>query len=85
MLIDSKPYIERALKLIASKGNIRAQCIISQKLKCAICHKPLLEFNNLSNMSKMGQKIMMDDAITGGNSSDKRIGTSLTLKYQGEI
>jgi hypothetical protein len=28
---------------------------------------------------------MMDDAITGGNSSDKRIGTSLTLKYQGEI
>jgi retron-type reverse transcriptase len=85
MLIDSKPYIERALKLTAFKGNIREQCIISQKLKCAICHKPLLEFNDLSNISKMGQKIMMNDTITDGNSSDKRIGTSLTLRYQGEI
>lgn len=83
MLIDSKPYIERALKLTASKDNVRAQLIVSQKLKCAICQKPLLESNNLSNISKINQDIMMDDIIEIEN-SNMSIGTSLTFRYQGK-
>lgn len=85
MLIDSKPYLERALKLMASKNDVRAQCIISQKLKCAICDKWLLEFTNLSNISKMGQKIMMDNTIIDRHFNKKiKIGTSLILKYPRE-
>jgi Group II intron, maturase-specific domain/Reverse transcriptase (RNA-dependent DNA polymerase) len=56
MLIDSKPYIERALRLAVSKDDVRAQSTVSQKLKCAICQKSLLEFNDLSNISKDGSR-----------------------------
>jgi hypothetical protein len=80
MLIDAKPYKERALRLIAAKNDVRAQCIMSQKLRCAICFNPLLDFNDLSNMSQMGQDITMDDTIKLGN-SNKSIGTNVTLKY----
>lgn len=83
MLINSKPYIKRALKLTVSKDNVQTQCIISQKLKCAICNKSLLNFTNLSNISKMGQKIMMDGTIADRYSNKKiKIGTNLILKYQ---
>jgi hypothetical protein len=78
MLIDSNPYTERALKLKAANNSVRAQCVITQSLKCAICLKPLLEFNDLSNIS---QEIMVDDTVEIGNSI-KSIGTNLTLRYQ---
>jgi retron-type reverse transcriptase len=83
MWIDSKPYIERALQLTIPTNDAREQCTVSQKLKCAICQKSLIEFNDLSNISKMSQYIMMDDAIEVGR-SNMSIGTSLTLRYQGE-
>jgi len=42
MLINFKSYEHRALRLNAQKYDIKAQIIISQKLNCAICYKPLL-------------------------------------------
>ena len=80
MLIDSKPYKERALRLTAAKNDVRAQCIISQKLKCAICLDSLLDFNDLSNISQMSQNILMVDTIELGNSNES-IGTNLRLEY----
>lgn len=82
-MIDSKPYLERALRLATLKNDVRAQCTVSQKFKCVICHKPLLEFNDLSNVSKMGQDIMIDDTIEV-ESSNMSIGTNLILKYLGK-
>lgn len=80
MLIDAKSYNERALRLKAAINDVLAQCIISQKFTCAICLNPLLDFNDLSNISKMGQDIIMDDTIELSSSSES-IGTNLTLKY----
>jgi hypothetical protein len=80
MLIDAKSYNERALRLKAAKNDVLAQCIISQKFTCAICLNPLLDFNDLSNISKMGQDIIMDDTIELSSSSES-IGTNLILKY----
>lgn len=81
MLIDSKPYIERALRLKASKSDVRAQCLISQNFNCALCRKPLLEFNDLSSISKMNQDIISSDTIEFRN-LNINIGSSSIFRYQ---
>lgn len=62
----------------------KSQIIISQKLNCAICHKPLLEFNKLSNLSKIGQEIYNFDTILDNKTLESKISTNSFLKYQGQ-
>jgi hypothetical protein len=84
MLINPEPYIKRALRLAAEKKNIRSQIIISQNLKCAICHKPLLDFNKLSNLSNFGQKVTCINSIYDNGIFNTEITKSLAIKYIGE-
>jgi|GEM_PF-2638474 len=84
MLINPEPYIERALRLTAEKEDTKAKLITSQNLTCAICNKPLLEFNNLSLLSNLGQETVHQDQIADNTDNNMSISTSLLVKYHGQ-
>lgn len=84
MLINPEPYIRRALRLTAEKENIRSQIRISQNLNCAICQKPLLSFNKLSNLSNFGHKVTSIDSISDNNNFKTEITNSLDIEYIGQ-
>lgn len=63
------------------KKDIRSQIIISQNLNCAICHKPLLNFNKLINFSNFGQNIISIDNINDNNIFKTELRNSLIIKY----
>ena len=84
MLINPEPYIRRALRLTAIKKNVRAKIILDQNLTCAICHKPLLDFNNLSKLSQSNEGILSTDSIVDNNESRVEMSTSLLIKYHGK-
>lgn len=82
MYINPEPYVKRALKLKAgqTRGDDRAQCIISQKLECAICKKPLMDFNDLASLSIKGEIITTMDSNREGDN----LNGSLLTDYLGE-
>jgi len=84
MLINPEPYIKRALRLAAEKKNIKSQITISQNLKCTICHKPLLDFNNLRNLSNFGQKATCMNSIYDNDIFNTEITKSSAIKFIGE-
>lgn len=84
MLINPEPYIRRALRLTAIKKNVRAKIILDQNLTCAICHKPLLDFNHLSKLSQSNEGILSSDSVVDNNESRVDMSTSLLIKYHGE-
>lgn len=84
MLINPEPYIRRALRLTAIKKNVRAKIILDQNLTCAICHKPLLDFHNLSKLSQSNEGILSTDSIVDNNESRVEMSTSLLIKYHGK-
>jgi hypothetical protein len=83
MLINPKPYINRALRITALKQDSRSQVMLKQKLICAMCEKPILDFNNLSNLSRLNERISLIDAVGSSSTESSEITTSLLVKYNG--
>jgi hypothetical protein len=83
MYINPEPYVKRALKLKAGEARgedrAQAQCIISQKLECAICKKPLMDFNDLASLSIKGESITTMDSNREGDN----LNGSLLIDYVG--
>jgi len=51
MFINPRPYLIRASRLSALKGDTRAILLNKQEFKCAYCHNKLIEFDNLNKWS----------------------------------
>jgi hypothetical protein len=83
MLINPEPYINRALRITALKQDSRSQVMLKQKLICAMCEKPILDFYNLSNLSRLNERISLIDAVGSPSTEYYEITTSLLVKYHG--
>lgn len=56
--INPKPYLLRASRFSALKGDIRAILLNKQEFKCAYCHNKLIDFDNLNTWSTESDAII---------------------------
>lgn len=51
-ILEPEPYVNRALRLGALKGDIRSTLMTNQENKCIVCEQPLIDFNNMEKLSR---------------------------------
>jgi hypothetical protein len=83
-LINPKPYIDRALQISALKKDERAKIILDQELNCAICHKPLLDFNNLAKLSTLNEMLTPSSGQFEEDTGSTEVSNSLLVKHLGD-
>jgi retron-type reverse transcriptase len=86
MFVNPKPYLIRASRLSALKGDTRAILLDRQEFKCAYCKNKLLEFDNLNKWSTECDNIFDNsNTIFSKEIMNKHATINLFGKYTGSF